>query len=101
MLEATEATVDPADPAAIMYSSGSTAHPKGAIHCQATVVRHPFQVNRNRGLVADDRVFIVMPFFWVGGFHHGLIAAYGAAHASSPTRRSTSPARSRRLNANG
>ena len=34
----------PADPAVIVYSSGSTADPKGAIHSQGTVVRHSCNV---------------------------------------------------------
>ena len=34
----------PADPAVIVYSSGSTADPKGAIHSQGAVVRHSCNV---------------------------------------------------------
>ena len=34
----------PADPAVIVYSSGSTADPKGAIHTQGAVVRHSCNV---------------------------------------------------------
>jgi acyl-CoA synthetase (AMP-forming)/AMP-acid ligase II len=75
---AVEEAVDANDPAVIVYSSGSTSVPKGAIHPHATVVRLPYEVNHRRGLVAADRILMVMPFFWVGGMHHGFLAAYGA-----------------------
>ena len=39
-----EACVVPADPAVIVYSSGSTAEPKGAIHSHGAVVRHSCNV---------------------------------------------------------
>ena len=39
-----EECVVPADPAVIVYSSGSTADPKGAIHSQGAVVRHSCNV---------------------------------------------------------
>lgn len=66
-LEAVEQCVTPADPLVIIYSSGSTSDPKGAIHSQGTVIRHSFNLNSRRDLEADDRLFSPMPFFWVGG----------------------------------
>jgi len=66
-LTAVEACVHPADPLTIVYSSGSTADPKGAVHTQGTVVRHSFNLNHTRDLVTGDRIFSPMPFFWVGG----------------------------------
>ena len=39
-----EECVVPADPAMIVYSSGSTADPKGVLLTQGTVVRHSFNV---------------------------------------------------------
>lgn len=74
-LAAVEAEVAPADPAVIIYSSGSTAEPKGAVHSHGTLVRHAYHLNQFRDLRADDRVYSPMPFFWVGGFVFSLLGA--------------------------
>lgn len=66
-LESVESCVTPADPMVIIYSSGSTSDPKGAIHSHGTVIRHSFNLNSRRDLHTDDRLFSPMPFFWVGG----------------------------------
>ena len=62
-----EECVVPADPALIVYSSGSTADPKGAIHTQGAVVRHSCNVLVGYPMGPDDVVFSSMPFFWIGG----------------------------------
>ncbi len=68
LLEAVEAQVTPADPMIVIYSSGSTADPKGAVHTHGTVIRHAHNLNQFRDLRASDRMYSPMPFFWVGGF---------------------------------
>jgi acyl-CoA synthetase (AMP-forming)/AMP-acid ligase II len=73
-LEQAEACVTPADAAILVYTSGSTADPKGAVHTHGTLVRHAHAVNERRGLRSDDRLYTPMPFFWVGGFHTGVLA---------------------------
>jgi acyl-CoA synthetase (AMP-forming)/AMP-acid ligase II len=78
LLRAAEQQVFPADPAVLIYSSGSTAEPKGAIHTHGTVLRHAENLNRFRDLTASDRIFSPMPFFWVGGFVYTLVAAMHA-----------------------
>jgi acyl-CoA synthetase (AMP-forming)/AMP-acid ligase II len=70
-----EATVCPADPMVVIYSSGSTADPKGAIHSHGGVLRHSFRLNEFRDIEHGDRVFSPMPFFWVGGFVFSLLSA--------------------------
>jgi len=70
-----EACVVPADPLIVIYSSGSTADPKGAVHTHGTLIRHSFNLNSFRDLRADDRIFSPMPFFWVGGLVYTLMAA--------------------------
>ena len=82
LLAAVEERVTPADPMAILYSSGSTADPKGAIHTQGTVIRHGFNLASGRDLVASDRVWSPMPFFWVGGFVFSLV---GNMHVGATT----------------
>ncbi len=82
LLGAVEECVTPADPMAILYSSGSTADPKGAIHSQGTVIRHSFNLASGRDLLASDRVWSPMPFFWVGGFIFSLV---GNMHVGATT----------------
>lgn len=73
-----ERGVTPADPMLIIYSSGSTAEPKGAVHSHGALIRHAYNLNSFRDLRADDRIYSPMPFFWVGGFVFTLLAAMHA-----------------------
>ena len=68
-----EECVVPADPAVIVYSSGSTADPKGAIHSQGAVVRHSCNVLVGYPIERDDVMFSSMPFFWIGGLITALL----------------------------
>ncbi len=77
-LGAIESSVTPADPMVVIYSSGSTSDPKGAVHTHGAIVRHAFNLNSFRDLTAEDRVFSPMPFFWVGGFVFTLMSAMHA-----------------------
>jgi acyl-CoA synthetase (AMP-forming)/AMP-acid ligase II len=79
-LEAAQLRVHPADPMMILYSSGSTADPKGAVHSQGTIIRHSYNLLSTRDLKGDDRVWSPMPFFWVGGFVFSLL---GSLHAGA------------------
>jgi len=78
LLEQVEREVRPADPMVVIYSSGSTAEPKGAVHTQGTVLRHAHNLNGFRDLLPDDRIYSPMPFFWVGGFCFTLVSAMHA-----------------------
>jgi acyl-CoA synthetase (AMP-forming)/AMP-acid ligase II len=73
-LRRVEECVVPADPAIIVYSSGSTADPKGAIHTQGTVVRHSCNLQLGYPMTPDDVMFSSMPFFWIGGLITTLFA---------------------------
>jgi acyl-CoA synthetase (AMP-forming)/AMP-acid ligase II len=80
LLRAVEAEVRPADPMMILYSSGSTADPKGAIHGHGSMIRHAWNLARLRGVRPDDRAWSPMPFFWVGGLVFSLL---GTMHAGA------------------
>jgi acyl-CoA synthetase (AMP-forming)/AMP-acid ligase II len=74
-LREVESCVFPADPLIVIYSSGSTADPKGAVHTHGTLIRHSFNLNSFRDLRAEDRIFSPLPFFWVGGLVYTLMSA--------------------------
>lgn len=78
LLARIEESVHPSDPMVVIYSSGSTADPKGAVHSQGAVIRHSFNLNHFRDLGHDDRIYSPMPFFWVGGFVFALVSAMHA-----------------------
>ncbi|MGH9085118.1 MAG: ANL family adenylate-forming protein, partial [Acidimicrobiales bacterium] len=78
LLTACESEVTPADPMVLVYSSGSTADPKGAIHSHGAAVRHAHNLWAMRDLIEADRLYTPMPLFWVGGFSFTLIAAMHA-----------------------
>ncbi|ORA81418.1 acyl--CoA ligase [Mycobacterium malmoense] len=73
-LAAMEDDVNGCDPLAIVYTSGSTDTPKGAVHTHAGLLEHQRNLNGIRNLSADDKLFCNSPFFWIGGFAFGLLA---------------------------
>lgn len=85
-LREVERQVTPADPAVVVYSSGSTADPKGALHTHGALLRHARNLNARRDLVASDRIYAQMPFFWVGGLVFTLLCAMeaGASLVTEP-----------------
>ena len=51
----------------LVYTSGTTGEPKGAMHTQAGMVANIDAALAVQGLTADDRVLAVLPLFHVGG----------------------------------
>jgi acyl-CoA synthetase (AMP-forming)/AMP-acid ligase II len=78
VLRACEAEVAPSDPMVVVYSSGSTSDPKGAVHSQGGVVRHAHNLWQMRDLADDDVLYTPMPMFWVGGLSFTLVACMHA-----------------------
>jgi acyl-CoA synthetase (AMP-forming)/AMP-acid ligase II len=78
LLAACEAEVTPADPMVVIYSSGSTSDPKGAVHSHGAAVRHAHNLMPRRDLGAGDVLYSPMPLFWVGGISFTLISAMHA-----------------------
>lgn len=72
-LAALEARVTPADPIAIIYTSGTTSEPKGVIHSHGGFLRAARRVSAALPYRHDDRVFVGAPLFWVGGLVVGLL----------------------------
>jgi acyl-CoA synthetase (AMP-forming)/AMP-acid ligase II len=73
MLARAEAEVTPADQVSIIYTSGSTADPKGVIHTHGSLLRQGAKVAATYPYNGDERVFTPMPFFWVGGLTLNLL----------------------------
>ncbi|MEE2767961.1 MAG: class I adenylate-forming enzyme family protein [Actinomycetota bacterium] len=73
-----EEAVTPASPMVVMYTSGSTAEPKGVMHSHGAVVQHPYNLLPFRDLVPGDVLYTPMPLFWVGGLAYTLISAMHA-----------------------
>ena len=65
-------TVDEADPAVVLFTSGSRGTPKGVIHSHGSATRSIAAGLDARRVGADDRLYLPMPLFWTGGFSSGL-----------------------------
>lgn len=80
-LAAAAAAVSPDSAAFVLYTSGSTADPKGVLLNHRGVVENGFQLGRRRDIVADDRVWLGSPLFYGLGATNALPATLTAGAA--------------------
>jgi acyl-coenzyme A synthetase/AMP-(fatty) acid ligase len=75
VVDAVAATVTQSDALVIMFTSGSSGAPKGVIHSHGNALAAVQSGLAARCIDADTRLYLPMPFFWVGGFGSGVLSA--------------------------
>ncbi|MDT5234661.1 MAG: hypothetical protein QOF47_648 [Mycobacterium sp.] len=75
VVDAMSAAVTPSDALVIMFTSGSSGPPKGVIHSHGNALAAVQSGLTARCIDADTRLYLPMPFFWVGGFGSGVLSA--------------------------
>ena len=58
----------------LQYTSGTTGHPKGAMHTHSTVLWNSFHQIIDYGVTADEVYLIVPSLCWAAGFHYIALA---------------------------
>jgi len=58
----------PADPALLMYTSGTTSNPKGVLLSHASLAYNARRISQEHALGPDDRVAAVLPLWHINGF---------------------------------
>lgn len=84
--DALSAQVRESDPMVIMFTSGSSGPPKGTVHSHRNALGAVRSGLDARRISADTRLYLPMPFFWVGGFGAGILSALiaGATLVTEP-----------------
>ena len=67
LLDAAISEVEPADDGVLIYTSGTTAQPKGVLHTQRAAILQSWRFAEILRLEPDDRVYTTYPFFWTAG----------------------------------
>lgn len=72
------AEVHPADDALLIYTSGTTALPKGVLHAQRAAVLQAHRFVEMLGFDSEERVYTTYPFFWTAGIAMSIGATFAA-----------------------
>lgn len=79
-----QASVQPGDPAQILYTSGTTGFPKGAIQTQRAILNNGRIFALCWGVQPGEHICTAMPFFHAGGCVLGILAALGVGATLHP-----------------
>ncbi len=82
--EARAAAVQPGDVSDLIFTSGTTGHPKGAAATHAQSLRTFGTWSSIVGLTAGDRYLVVNPFFHTFGYKAGILACLMAGATVVP-----------------
>lgn len=69
-----EAVPPPDGVAMVLFTSGSTAQPKGVTQTHRDLIRNGFEIGERQGLGPGDRLLLVSPLFWSLGAANALFA---------------------------
>ena len=72
LVDAMAREVCPADDGVLIYTSGTTAHPKGVLHRQRAPVILSWRYAELYGLTTEDVIWTAQPFFWTAGITMSL-----------------------------
>ncbi len=75
IVDALGATVTEADPMLVVFTSGSSGPPKGVIHSHGSALGAVQSGLAARCITSKTRLYLPMPFFWVGGLGSGILSA--------------------------
>ena len=78
LLDGVAAEVFPSDEGVVIYTSGTTAHPKGVVHFHRAPVILSWRFAEYMALSSEDVVWTAQPFFWTAGMTMSLGATLGA-----------------------
>jgi fatty-acyl-CoA synthase len=86
-LKPVEEAVRPPQTVSILYTSGSTAFPKGVMLTHNNILRNGFEIGERLGLTREDRYFNPCPFYHNAGLVDGLLAAltHGSCNITLPS----------------
>jgi fatty-acyl-CoA synthase len=76
--EAGEPAADPAAPVLLVYTSGTTGRPKGAVLTQGALIWNAVNSRAMHDLVSGDHVLTTLPMFHVGGLNMQTVPALWA-----------------------
>ncbi len=77
-----ETSIDEAEPAALLYTSGTTGMPKGAIQSHQNLISNAMNATRLMEVAVDDRTLIVAPLFHATAINSQLTAMLYAGATS-------------------
>jgi acyl-CoA synthetase (AMP-forming)/AMP-acid ligase II len=78
LVDAVTAAVTPSDPMVIMFTSGSSGPPKGVVHSHGSALGAVRSGLSGRCIDSETRLYLPMPFFWVGGLGSGVLSVLAA-----------------------